>query len=115
MKVIPENDGASVTATIEFDSAADVLTAQTKDRKTFDGNAIEVDVGTDSTLFVTNFPPTADENLIREKFKKVLNIHLILRMIVADRLTVWRNYRHSLSLIKVQYPPPLLLHSIQVI
>lgn len=39
--------------------------------KTFDGNAIEVQVGTGATLFVTNFPPTADENFIREKFAKV--------------------------------------------
>lgn len=39
--------------------------------KSFDGNAIEVQVGSGATLFVTNFPPTADENFIREKFAKV--------------------------------------------
>ena len=71
MKLLREGDGASATATIEFDSAEDVLTAQTKDMKTFDGNAIEVQIGTGSTLYVTNFPPTADENFIREKFEKV--------------------------------------------
>ena len=42
--------------------------------KTFDGQSIEVQVGTGSTLFVTNFPPTADETYIREMFQKVGNL-----------------------------------------
>ena len=42
--------------------------------KTFDGQSIEVQVGTGSTLFVTNFPPTADENYIREMFERVSSI-----------------------------------------
>lgn len=72
LKLLPENDGQSVTATIEFDSKEDVLTAQTKDMKIFDGNAIEVQVGTESILFVTNFPPTTSEGDIREIFAKVV-------------------------------------------
>lgn len=60
-----------MTATIEFDSKEDVLTAQTKDMKSFDGTPIEIQVGTGLTLFVTNFPPTADEDFIRQKFAKV--------------------------------------------
>ena len=71
LKLLPEVDKESATATIEFDSKDDVLTAQTKDMKIFDGNAIEVQVITGATLFVTNFPPTADENFIHEKFAKV--------------------------------------------
>lgn len=67
-----ENGDESATATIEFDSKGDVLTAQTKDMKIFDGNAIEVQVGTGSSLFVTNFPPTADEADIRGMFSQVL-------------------------------------------
>ena len=39
--------------------------------KLFDGNAIEVKVGSDSTLYVCNFPPTADEAWMRKKFQKV--------------------------------------------
>ena len=71
LKLIPEADGLSTTASIEFDSKEDVLTAQTKDMKSFDGNAIEVKVGSGSTLYVCNFPPTADEAWIREKFQQV--------------------------------------------
>lgn len=39
--------------------------------KTFDGQSIEVQVGSGSTLFVTNFPPTADDAYIRDMFQKV--------------------------------------------
>lgn len=68
---MPESDGKSATASIEFDSKEDVLTAQTKDMKTFDERPIEVQIGSGTTLYVCNFPPTADESWIREKFQKV--------------------------------------------
>lgn len=83
MKLLPENDSQSITATIEFDSKEDVLTAQTKDMKIFDGNAIEVQVGTGSTLFVTNFPATAGEADIREMFAKVI----LPQYLISNRLT----------------------------
>lgn len=38
----------------------------------FDSKQIEVLVGVGSTLFVTNFPPTADEEFIRNIFAKVV-------------------------------------------
>lgn len=66
-----EADGRSATASIEFDSKEDVLTAQTKNMKTLDDRAIEVQIGSGSTLYVCNFPPVADETWIREKFKRV--------------------------------------------
>jgi squamous cell carcinoma antigen recognized by T-cells 3 len=71
IKVLLDGEGESATATIEFDSKEDVLTAQTRDMKRFDGNEIEVHVGTGSTLYVTNYPPTADEAYIRDLFKDV--------------------------------------------
>lgn len=71
LKLIPKADGLSITASIEFDSKEDVLTAQTKDMKSFDGNAIEVKVDSGSTLYVCNFPPTADEAWIGKKFQQV--------------------------------------------
>ncbi len=39
--------------------------------KTFDGRAIEVQLGSGSTLYVCNFPAIADEAWIRDKFSKV--------------------------------------------
>ncbi|KAI5820636.1 hypothetical protein BZA77DRAFT_239833 [Pyronema omphalodes] len=55
-------------ATVEFDSRDGVLAAQTKDGKLFEGQAIEITVGTGTTLYVTNFPPVADEAYLRSLF-----------------------------------------------
>ena len=68
---MPEPDGRPSTATIEFESEEDVLAAQTKDMKDLDGSSIEVQVGTGTTLFVTNFPAAADETYIRDLFMEV--------------------------------------------
>ena len=60
-----------MTAVIEFDTKEEMLAAQTKDLKDFRGNTIEVQLGTGTTLYVTNFPPSSDESYIRELFGKV--------------------------------------------
>ena len=39
--------------------------------KNFDGRDIDVQVGSDTTLYVTNYPPAADEVWLREQFGKV--------------------------------------------
>lgn len=65
-----EEPSETATATIEFQSRDDTLTAQTKDKKEFDGREIEVQVGSGTTLFVTNFPAKADESWIKEKFEQ---------------------------------------------
>ena len=39
--------------------------------KSFDGRDIEVQVGSGTTLYVTNYPPAADEVWLREQFGKV--------------------------------------------
>ena len=70
LKIYPEDDGNSATATIEFESKEDVLTAQTRDMKTLDGNSIEVQIGTGTTIYVANFPPTADETYIKDLFSE---------------------------------------------
>ncbi|KAI9789094.1 MAG: Splicing factor [Peltula sp. TS41687] len=70
LKLTPEHDDESLTATIEFDSTEDVLAAQTKDMKYLEGHAIEVQVGKGTTLYVTNFPPAADESFLRDLFKE---------------------------------------------
>jgi hypothetical protein len=70
LKLLPlEND--SVSAVVEFDSKEDAATGLTRDQKEFEGRTIEVQLGSGSTLFVTNFPPTADEAYIRNLFHEV--------------------------------------------
>jgi len=71
LKILDEKNGESATATVEFDSKEDVLAAQTKNFKSIDGHSIEIQVGTGSTLYVTNFPPVADEAYIRNLFSHV--------------------------------------------
>ena len=72
-----EGNALSATATIEFETKEDVLTAQTRDRKIFDGNSIEVQVGTGTTIYVANFPASADEAYIHHLFEKVYFLILL--------------------------------------
>ncbi|KAK6513391.1 Splicing factor [Arthrobotrys megalospora] len=65
-----EADDNSATASIEFQNAADVLAAQTRDKKKLNGREITVQIGFNTTVYITNFPPTADEQWIRELFKE---------------------------------------------
>ncbi|EAW11617.1 U6 snRNP complex subunit PRP24 [Aspergillus clavatus NRRL 1] len=68
VKMLPGDDKNSETAIIEFETRDEALVAQTRDQKLIDDNAIEVHFGSGSTLFVTNFPSTADESYIRNLF-----------------------------------------------
>lgn len=69
--MLPGGDGNSEVAMIEFDSKDEALVAQTRDQKLMDENTIEVQIGSGSTLFVTNFPPAADDKYIRDLFRDV--------------------------------------------
>lgn len=64
-------DESADIAMIEFETKDDALAALTRDQKSFNGNTIEVQLDAGSTLWVTNFPPTADEAYIRGLFSKV--------------------------------------------
>ncbi|WEW60200.1 Splicing factor [Emydomyces testavorans] len=68
LKLLPA-DEVSVSAIIEFDSREDAEAAVTRDQKALEGREISVQLETKSTLFVTNFPPEADESYIRDLFK----------------------------------------------
>ncbi|KAE8144311.1 pre-mRNA splicing factor [Aspergillus avenaceus] len=70
IKMLPGDDGNSEVAVIEFNSRDEALVAQTRDQKSIDDNTIEVQIGSCSTLFVTNFPPEADEKFIRDLFRE---------------------------------------------
>ncbi|KAL9053224.1 MAG: hypothetical protein Q9162_004891 [Coniocarpon cinnabarinum] len=69
VKVIQEDANAEASATIEFKAQEDVLTAQTKSMKMFGDKPIDVQVGTGTTIWVTNYPPEADETYLRKLFK----------------------------------------------
>ncbi|KAI1934741.1 Splicing factor [Ophidiomyces ophidiicola] len=67
LNLLPADDD-SVSAIIEFDSKEDAEAAQTRDQKSLEGNTVSVQLETQATIFVTNFPPEADESYIRDLF-----------------------------------------------
>ncbi|RDL37616.1 uncharacterized protein BP5553_05049 [Venustampulla echinocandica] len=64
-----EADKLSSTALIEFRTPEDVQSASLRDGKYFGDRQIQVKSGTGLTLYVTNFPPTADDAYLRKLFK----------------------------------------------
>ncbi|KZZ94339.1 Nucleotide-binding, alpha-beta plait [Moelleriella libera RCEF 2490] len=57
------------TALIEFSSAEEAQSALLRDAKYFGESQIKVELGHDLTVYVANFPPSADEQFIRSLFK----------------------------------------------
>ena len=66
-----DDDKGTAIATVEFGSHQDALAALTKDQRLFHDQAIAISLGTGTTLYITNFPPSADESWIRDLFQKV--------------------------------------------
>ncbi|THV81475.1 hypothetical protein D6D29_05356 [Aureobasidium pullulans] len=66
--IVAEENSMTAHATIEFETEEDVLSAKTRDGKSFDGNTIRIQSGTLSTLYVCNYPADWDEVKIREIF-----------------------------------------------
>ena len=69
----------SITATLEFETPEDALFAQTRQSKPFDGALIDIAIGAGATLFVSNYPPEADEAYIRKLFEdygEIIDIRL---------------------------------------
>jgi RNA recognition motif-containing protein len=64
-----EDDKTSSTALIEFRSNDDVQSALLRDSKYFADKQIQVVAATGFTLYVTNYPPAADDKYIRNIFK----------------------------------------------
>ena len=90
MKVSPNDEASSTTATIEFDSKEDALAAQTKDQKHFEDNIIQVQLGTGATIYVKNYPPSADESYMKQLFGKVSIYTSVHEAMLTSE--VWRNY-----------------------
>jgi RNA recognition motif-containing protein len=64
-----EADKLSTTALIEFRTPEEAQSALLRDGKYFVDKQIHVTPGTGLTLYVTNFPPTADDAYLRKLFK----------------------------------------------
>ena len=65
--LINESDN-TVTATMEFETHEDVLAARSRDGKEIEGSEIHIHSGSQSTLYVANYPADFDEVKIRELF-----------------------------------------------
>jgi RNA recognition motif-containing protein len=65
-----ESDGLSSTAFVEFRTTEEAQSALLRDGKYFLDKQINVEPGTGLTLFVTNYPPTADEAYMQKLFKE---------------------------------------------
>jgi len=68
--VRPEVDGSSSTALIEFRSNQDVQSALLRDGKYFVDKQIKVVAASGFTLYVTNYPPAADDAYIHKLFRE---------------------------------------------
>ena len=66
---VKDEEKQSTTALIEFKSADEAQSALLRDAKYFGESQITVQPGYDLTVYVANFPPTADEAYIRNLFK----------------------------------------------
>lgn len=85
----------SEVAIIEFETKEDALAAVTRDQKRFNDtdNIIDVKIGSQTTLWITNYPPTADEDYFRNLFNKVSASPL--GFVTSLTLAVWRGTRSS--------------------
>lgn len=70
IKISPRPDGL-VVATVEFFERESIPAALTKDKKRLNETEIEVSIAWQSTLYVTNFPESADDAYIRGLFEPV--------------------------------------------
>ena len=65
LKLMQQN---GTSAVVEFNEKEAAQFAQSRDGKILDGEPIHIQHGSGSTLFVANFPPSADESYIRSLF-----------------------------------------------
>ncbi|QQK48021.1 RNA-processing protein, HAT helix [Penicillium digitatum] len=71
-KMLRRDEKNSEVAVIEFETKEDALAALTRDQKHFKDtdNVVDVQIGSQTTLWITNYPPTADEDYLRNLFSK---------------------------------------------
>ncbi|PHH67396.1 hypothetical protein CDD81_4 [Ophiocordyceps australis] len=66
---VHDKDGSSTTALIEFGTAQEAQSALLRDKKYFGQSQISVQPGHDLTVYLANYPPTADDKYMRRLFK----------------------------------------------
>ncbi|KAK4240086.1 hypothetical protein C8A03DRAFT_13567 [Achaetomium macrosporum] len=73
---LQKRDDAAI-ALVEFRTPDDARSALLRDGKYFGDHVVQVTAATDCTLFVTNYPPEADEQYLRDLFKSCGEIYSI--------------------------------------
>lgn len=69
INILVDKDAEMATATVEFETHEDVLAAKTRSGKQLRGYEVRIQSGTQSTLYVANYPPEFDEVAIRKLFE----------------------------------------------
>ncbi|KAK4503677.1 hypothetical protein PRZ48_004592 [Zasmidium cellare] len=67
--ILKDENNESAAATIEFSAEEDVLAAKTRNGKQLNGREVRIHSGGQNTLYVTNYPPSYDENAVKDLFK----------------------------------------------
>ena len=67
--ILQDKSGEAATATVEFESHEDILSAKTRNGKELGGNEVHIQSGSNTTLYVSNYPPEYDEASIRKLFE----------------------------------------------
>lgn len=67
--VLPDSNTGTVSATVEFELQEDVAAAKTRNGRTLLGREVHIYSGSQSTLYVANYPAESDETAIRSLFE----------------------------------------------
>ncbi|KAL7921732.1 hypothetical protein ACQKWADRAFT_295100 [Trichoderma austrokoningii] len=95
---VREKDGQSSTALIEFSAPDEAQSALLRDGKFCGQSQLTVQSGHDLTIYVANYPPTADEKYIRQLFQDcgdILSIRLPSLKVNSHRRFCYVSFRDS--------------------
>ncbi|KAM6481203.1 hypothetical protein HDV62DRAFT_100056 [Trichoderma sp. SZMC 28011] len=96
--LVREQDDLSSTALVEFSTPEEAQSALLRDGKFFGESQINVRSAHDLTIYVTNYPPAADEKYIRRLFKdcgEILSIRWPSLKVNTHRRFCYVSFRES--------------------
>lgn len=67
--VVMKPEKSDITASIEYETVDEAQYALSRRLKPFDGVQLDISLGKGSTIYVTNYPPEADEGYLRKLFQ----------------------------------------------